>query len=67
MNESRATFQGEVVHCRRMSRNEFTLIVPRIMIERDLKLDQFTINDRKPKRLVWENTGPTGTRVRAIV
>jgi hypothetical protein len=67
MNGTRATFQGEVVHCRRTSRNEFTIIVPRIMVERDLRLDQFTINDRKPKRLVWENTGPAGTRVRAIL
>ena len=67
MNESRATFQGEVVHCRRLSKNEFSIIVPRIMVERDLKPEQVTINDRKPKRLIWENTGPAGTRIRAIV
>jgi NAD(P)H-flavin reductase len=67
MNESRATFQGEVVHCRRTSRNEFELIIPRIMVERDLKPGQFTINDQKPKKLVWENTGPAGTRIRAII
>jgi hypothetical protein len=67
MNESRAMFQGEVVHCRRVSKNEFAIIVPRIMVAGDLKPDQFTIGNRKPEKLVWENAGPAGTRVRAIL
>jgi hypothetical protein len=67
MSESRATFQGEAVHCRKVSNNEYLLLIPQIMVERDLKPAEFKINNQTPKRLIWETTGPTGTKVKAIV
>ncbi|MCK4592970.1 hypothetical protein KAU45_00610 [bacterium] len=67
MNGSRATFQGEAVHCKKVSNNEYLLLIPQIMVERDLKPSEFKINNQTPKNLIWETTGPTGTRVKAIV
>ncbi len=67
MNGSRATYRGEVIHCKKVSNDEYILLIPQIVVERDLEPGEFKVNDQTPKRLIWETTGPTGTRIRAIV
>ena len=69
MNGNRATYRGKAIHCKKVSKSndEYILLIPQIMVERDLVPSEFKVNDQTPKRLIWETTGPTGTRIRAIV
>ncbi len=67
MDDIHATYQGKAVFCKRISTNEFQLIIPQIKTERDLNPGEFTINGQPLTKLIWEATGPTGTKIRAIL